>query len=142
MIGVGSRVVVVGAGLAGLTAALELVEAGVEVTVLEARDRVGGRMVGVPVGAGLVADGGAAYLGSRHTELLNLIWNFGLRLTPTMMVGDSTFLIGERHTRTATRVPPLEAIALGDLFDRLDDLVDRIRPDAPWRSPGAARPGR
>ena len=55
------RVVVVGAGLAGLTSAVELVAAGAEVTVLEARDRVGGRMHGVPLSTGVVADGGAAY---------------------------------------------------------------------------------
>jgi monoamine oxidase len=132
-------VVVVGAGLAGLTAALELAAAGAEVTVLEARDRVGGRMHGIPVSSSVVADGGAAYLGVRHTELLALIREHGLGLASTEMAGDSTFLVSDRRTTTASRVPPLDAVALGQLFDRLEDLVAQIRPDAPWQSPQAKR---
>lgn len=131
------RVVVVGAGLAGLTAAIELAAAGAEVTVLEARDRVGGRMHGVPLTASVVADGGAAYLGVRHTELLALVREHGLCLASTKMFGDSTFLVSDQRTTTASRVPPLDAVALGDLFDQLEDLVAQVRPDTPWRSPQA-----
>ncbi|RZT25339.1 monoamine oxidase [Mycobacterium sp. BK558] len=134
-----SRVVVIGAGLAGLTAAIELTRAGAEVTVLEARDRVGGRIFGVPAAPGVVADGGAAYLGARHTELLRLVDEYGLSLASTGMSGDSTFLMGDQRTSTAGRVPPLDAVALGDLFDRLDDLVGQIRSDAPWQTPDAER---
>jgi monoamine oxidase len=36
-------------------------------------------------------------------------------------------------------MPPLDAVALGDLFDRLEDLVAEVRPDAPWQSPHARR---
>lgn len=133
------RVVVVGAGLAGLTAAVDLAAAGADVTVLEARDRVGGRMHGIPVSAGVVADGGAAYLGVRHTELLALLREHGLDVVSTDMAGDSTFVVSDRRTTTASRVPPLDAVALGDLFDRLEELVAQIRPDAPWQSPGAER---
>ncbi|ANI42207.1 FAD-dependent oxidoreductase [Mycolicibacterium vaccae] len=133
------RVIVVGAGLAGLTAAVELTAAGADVVVLEARDRVGGRMHGVPVAEGVVGDGGAAYLGEQHTELLRLIDRYSLNLASTAMAGESTFLIGDQRTTTPSRVPPLDAIALGDLFDRLDDLVTRVRPDAPWLTPGAER---
>jgi monoamine oxidase len=133
------RVVVVGAGLAGLTAALDLAAAGAEVTVLEARDRVGGRMHGIPVSATVVADGGAAYLGVRHTELLAMLRDHGLGLVSTAVAGDSTFLVSDRRTTTASRVPPLDAVALGGLFDRLEDLVAQVRPDAPWQSPRAGR---
>jgi len=132
------RVIVVGAGLAGLTAALELASAGAEVTLLEARDRVGGRMYGVPVSADIFADGGAAYLGVRHTELLAMLRQHGLDVVSTGMAGDSTFLMSDRRTTTATRVPPLDAVALGDLFDRLEELVEQVRDDAPWESPRAA----
>jgi monoamine oxidase len=131
------RVVVVGAGLAGLTAAVELTAAGAEVTVLEARDRVGGRMHGIPISEGVVADGGAAYLGERHTELLALIREHGLDVASTSMTGDSTFLLSGHRTTTASRVPPLDVVALGDLFDRLEELVGDVQPDAPWQSPHA-----
>ncbi|OBG23611.1 FAD-dependent oxidoreductase [Mycobacterium sp. 852002-51057_SCH5723018] len=133
------RVVVVGAGLAGLTAAVELAAAGAEVTVLEARDRVGGRMHGIPISATVFADGGAAYLGVRHTELLALLREHGLDVVSTGMAGHSTFLVSERRTTSAGRVPPLSAIALGDLFERLEELVAQVRPDAPWQSPQAGR---
>jgi monoamine oxidase len=133
------RVVVIGAGLAGLTAAVDLAAAGVEVTVLEARERVGGRMHGIPVSETVVADGGAAYLGVRHTELLALIREHGLGLASTEMKGDSTFLVSDRRTTTASRVPPLDAVALGDLFDRLEDLVAQIQPGTPWQSPQGGR---
>ena len=139
MSGDGMRVVVIGAGLSGLTAAVDLVAAGADVTVLEARNRVGGRMHGIPISSGVVADGGAAYLGVRHTELLAMLRQHGLGLVTTEMKGDSTFLVSDRRTTTASRVPPLDAVALGDLFDRLEDLVERVRPDAPWESSHARR---
>ncbi len=131
------RVVVVGAGLAGLVAAVDLAAEGVDVTVLEARDRVGGRMHGIPLAETVVADGGAAYLGVRHTELLGLIREHGLGLASTEMKGNSTFLVSDEVTTTASRVPPLDAVALGDLFDRLEDLVSEVHPEAPWESPRA-----
>ncbi|KAA0097441.1 FAD-dependent oxidoreductase [Mycolicibacterium sp. P1-18] len=128
------RVVVIGAGLAGLTAAVDLATAGAEVTVLEARERVGGRVHGVPMSPTVVADGGAAYLGVRHTELLTMLRENGLRLASTEMLGDSTFLLSDTRTTAASRVPPLDAVALGDLFDRLEGLVAEVCPDAPWTS--------
>jgi monoamine oxidase len=139
MNGESMRVVVVGAGLAGLTAAADLVAAGADVTVLEADDRVGGRVRGVETTGGVVADGGAAYLGVRHTELLALMREQGLNVVSTGMTGDSTFLLSDRRTTTASRVPPLDAVALGDLFDRLEELVAAIRPDKPWLSPQAGQ---
>lgn len=134
MNGGGMRVVVVGAGLAGLTAAVDLVSAGAEVTVLEARDRVGGRMHGIPISAGVVADAGAAYLGAKHTELLALVREHGLDLVSTGMAGDSTFLLSDRRTTSSKRMPPLHGVALGGLFDRLEELVDQVHPQAPWES--------
>lgn len=129
-----SRVVVVGAGLAGLTAATDLHQAGVEVTVLEARDRVGGRTHGIEVAPGAWVDGGAAYLGDRHTDLEKTIADLGLKTVPTTMHGHSRFVLGADRVTREGRFPPLSAVALGDLFDQLDALVRRVRPQAPWTS--------
>jgi monoamine oxidase len=131
-------VVVIGAGLAGLTAATDLAAAGVETTVLEARDRVGGRTHGIEVAPGAWADAGAAYLGDRHTELHKLLAGLGLSATPTAMWGGSRFALGSGEKTRAGRFPPLNAVALGELFDLLYDLTARVRPDAPWRTPDAA----
>ncbi|CAN3979444.1 flavin monoamine oxidase family protein [Kitasatospora purpeofusca] len=139
--------VVIGAGLAGLTAAEGLAARGVEVTVLEARPRVGGRTHGIEVAPGAWIDAGAAYLGAKHTELLALIKDLGLATTPTTMLGASRFALsptteadadGELATRDG-RFPPLNAVALGDLFDRLAELTAQVDPEAPWLTPDAER---
>lgn len=79
--GTPGRVVVIGAGLAGLTAALDLVERGWEVVVLEARDRVGGRVHTLvePFGDGLHAEAGGESIDDDHHDLLALVRRFGLR---------------------------------------------------------------
>ena len=138
------RVVVVGAGLAGLTAATDLAAAGCEVTVLEARDRVGGRTHGIEVAPGTWVDAGAAYLGERHTELPRC----SRAARPEdhadhRWTGDSRFALSARRRHHASRaLPPLNAVALGDMFELLDELIAAGRPDAPWLTPGrrAARP--
>jgi monoamine oxidase len=79
------RVIVVGAGLAGLTAALHLRDAGWRVIVLEARSRVGGRVhtlhggaEGVPLARGLRAEAGGESIDESHTELLRMLRRFGI----------------------------------------------------------------
>lgn len=59
-----ARIVVVGAGMAGLTAALRLTQARHDVTVLEARDRVGGRVHSVTLSNGEVGELGGEWLSS------------------------------------------------------------------------------
>ncbi|MFI8459910.1 flavin monoamine oxidase family protein [Kitasatospora sp. NPDC085464] len=145
--------VVVGAGLAGLTAADGLVAHGIDVTVLEARDRVGGRTHGIEASPGTRVDAGAAYLGDKHTELHALITELGLKTVPTTMLGASRFALdptaddapaapASKGTTAATRdgrFPPLDAVALGDLFERLAELTAAVRPEAPWLTPDAER---
>src|SRR5262245_41439536 len=132
------KVIVVGAGLAGLTAARDLRARGVSTTVLEARDRVGGRIHGIEVAPGGWVDAGAAYLGDRHTALATLLADLGLKTIPTTMTGRSRFALGGPTDTRPGRFPPLDAVALGELFDQLERLIDRVVVEAPWSTPDAA----
>ncbi len=108
--------------------------------VLEARDRVGGRTHGIEVAPGEWVDAGAAYLGERHTELADLLATLGLKAVPTGMDGDSRFMLdGAGGTTRHGRFPPLSAVALGDMFELLDQLVRQVDPHTPWRTPDAER---
>src|SRR5512134_1676553 len=74
-------ITVIGAGLAGLSAAYDLHRAGWKVTVLEARDRVGGRVYSVrSFSNGLVAEGGGEYIEEDHTRMVALAKQFNLQL--------------------------------------------------------------
>ena len=76
------KVIVVGAGLAGLSAAYELTEAGHDVTVLEARTRPGGRVLTLrePFSDGLYAEAGAMFFPDTHAYTLSYAKEFGLQL--------------------------------------------------------------
>ena len=74
-------VVVVGAGLSGLTAARELTNAGLDVRVLEARDRPGGR-TWVTEADGVTVDLGGEWVDEAHTELRTLISELGIEIYP------------------------------------------------------------
>jgi monoamine oxidase len=84
-----TRVAVVGAGFAGLAAAVDLVDAGVDVVVLEARDRVGGRVWSQPFdgpgGSGPVIERGAEFVLAGYDVMRSWLDRFGLRLVDTGM---------------------------------------------------------
>ena len=79
-------VVVVGAGLAGLTAARELTRSGFDAVVLEGRDRVGGRTNSAML-AGIPVDLGASFVGPTQDAVLKLAADLGCDTTPTFNDG-------------------------------------------------------
>ncbi|MHB8593173.1 MAG: flavin monoamine oxidase family protein, partial [Acidimicrobiales bacterium] len=72
------QVVVIGAGLSGLSAARRLATSGVEVTVLEARSRVGGRTEGGRTADGTPVELGGQWVGPTQTRMYELIDELGL----------------------------------------------------------------
>jgi len=106
------RAVVVGAGLAGLVAADELARGGAEVTVLEARSRVGGRVWSQTLPNGAVVEMGAEYILRGNTAVLELVERFGLGLWDKgMRYGrrDPRGGIGTTHDELAAAMETVEA---------------------------------
>jgi monoamine oxidase len=120
-----ARVAVVGAGFAGLAAADELRAGGIDVTVLEARDRVGGRVWSVPF-AGSVVERGAEFILPGNTAVESLAARFQL---PLVRKGTP---YGRRQPRGAEAVPTAELdavfdrIASGDVAPVGETLADAI----------------
>lgn len=134
-------VAVVGAGLAGLSAARQLVEEGLEVVVLEARDRVGGRTKDIALSDGTVVELGGQYVGPGQTVVLDLIRELGLETEPTWTGGENVLDLRGRVTRyrgTIPKVNPLSLAELGLALKRIDRMAGQVDPDAPWDARKAA----
>jgi monoamine oxidase len=132
-------VVVVGAGLAGLTAARELTAAGRDVVVLEARDRVGGRTVNHDLGDGKVVEAGGQFAGPTQDHILALAKQVGVETFPAHTEGASVYVNGDRARRYRGDIPP-DPLALPDLAiatRRINQLAGKIPLEAPWRAPKA-----
>lgn len=137
-------VVVVGAGLAGLSAARTVARSGRSVVVLEARDRVGGRTEG-GVLAGHPVELGGTWLGEGHTEMYRLVAELGLETFPTWNDAGTLLLdLGGRRSRMRPHkgaTPRLNPVALADLAQglaRFGRLARSVDPAAPWAHPRAA----
>jgi monoamine oxidase len=94
---------VVGAGLAGLTAAVELQRQGATVTVLEGQGRVGGRVLTIRDGfvEGQHAEAGADFIDEEQEEICRLIRSLNLKLVPVLRAGFSFALSSDRKVRRA-----------------------------------------
>lgn len=93
-------VAIVGAGLAGLTAARDLAAAGKSVVVLEARDRVGGRVVGLDLANGGVTEGGGEFIGPTQDRIRALADSLGVQTFATYNTGDNLLYKDGKKTPT------------------------------------------
>ena len=121
-------VLVIGAGLAGLRCACDLVGAGLDVDVLEARERVGGRVWSHRFSDGQVCERGAEFIDGHHTAVLDLAAELGLTLTTrrgTIDAGGADVDAGGRSVPMR-----LHASLAGDLV-RWEEAVSRVQADAP-----------
>ena len=131
---------IVGAGFAGLAAARHLTHAGHTVAVLEARDRVGGRVYSKPLPDGTRLDVGGTWLGPTQDRMYALVKEYGMETYPTNFAGDVIMAPqGGRIIRYAKipKVGPLALLSLGLAMKRLVSMGTTVPIEAPWTAPRA-----
>lgn len=138
---ISADVAVIGAGLSGLRAARELADAGREVVVLEARDRVGGRLLNATLGDGVAVDVGGQWVGSDHVRVQRLAAELGIEIFPQHGAGRNLLDLDGKRRRYRGTIPRLGPRVLWDVFvarRRFDRLARTVGAEAPWAAERAA----
>ena len=135
-------VVVVGAGLAGLASARDLVARGRSVVVLEARDRVGGRTLNHTFDDGLSVELGGQWVGPAQDRILALADELEVGLYPSFAGGESLILLDgqiRRFDDYGVSVPADAREELEGSLASLDEMAAAVPLDEPWTAPDAER---
>ena len=134
-------VIVVGAGFAGLVAARRVAKAGRSVVVLEARSRVGGRVLNKRLANGQETDRGGTFAGPTQNRVLALAKELGVSTFDTYDEGQNVYFAdGARSLysdRGVTGTAPLDPAILPDLtlvVTKLDQMATEVPVDAPWKA--------
>ncbi len=131
-------VVVIGAGPSGLAAARQLSRQGIDVVVLEARDRVGGRTLSQKLPNGVTIDVGGQWVAPTQHRVLKLAQELGLGIFQTYEDGDGVVLSDGEASRFSGTSDFDEEIVNSDIRqarEKLEALAASIPLDAPWTHP-------
>ena len=135
-------VIVVGAGLAGLAAARALTANGSSAVVVEARERVGGRLLNHDIGGGEVVEVGGQWIGPTQDRLAALARELGVATFPTHTDGQNLIEHGGRISRFSGTIPRINPAVLVDVQQaqmRLNRLARTVPLHAPWEAPRARK---
>ena len=131
-------VIIVGGGLSGLVAAREVLDAGREPLVLEADERIGGRILTEEVD-GVPLELGAQWIGDTHHRMEALADEAGVKIYDQFEDGETTYefagevLHGDAfHAKYAAELTGLERV-----LRELDRMADTVPVEAPWTAPRA-----
>lgn len=133
-------VAIVGAGLSGLAAAWELRQLGHSAVVLEARDRVGGRVLNHELEGGGVVEVGGQWVGPTQDAALGLAAELGLETYPTHTEGDAVIEHRGRVRRYRGEIPRINPVVLIEIERarrKLDRMAAQVPLAAPWEAPRA-----
>jgi monoamine oxidase len=135
-------VAIIGAGVAGLVAAREILRRGHDVVVLEARNRVGGRLLTEELCDGVPIEMGGQWVGPGQHRVLALIEELGLSTFPSHTSGRHILELGDSRIRYTGRIPLFNPLAMADVGRTqwaLRRAARKIPVSEPWTASGADR---
>jgi monoamine oxidase len=134
-------VVVLGAGLAGLSAARDLARGGVDVVVLEARNRAGGRVEQTSLADGRLVQLGGEVVGPFHTAYTGLVAELGLTLVPSFpdLPGEDTWVLAGQTVvgDGLSWMSDADRACYERVEEEFRALARTVDPDDPWSHPDA-----
>lgn len=135
-------VIVVGAGYAGLSAALELKQQGLETLILEARDRVGGRIWSKKLDQGPTIDIGGQWIGPTQHLMQDLVKKYEIPVFDTYDEGKNIVFLNEKFSTYRGVIPSVDIISLLNLdyvLKKVNRLSKQVDLEAPWMTKNAEK---
>lgn len=135
------EVIIVGAGLSGLMAALTLQKSGKRIVVLEAQPRVGGRVL-TSYSHGNMIEYGAQFVSPHQPRIQKLLLEYGLSTTSTYNKGATLYAFGDKKKWSHTGLPSFSIFTLWDYFGMqhlLKKLLHEVDTKKPWDAKSAEK---
>ena len=137
-----TEVIIIGAGFSGIAAAKKLHEAGISFKILEARDRIGGRVYTNYLKEDLYVDLGGQWIGPTQDRMYELCKEYGISYFETYDEGKNILnLRGKIRTYTGIipKMDPISLINLDILMRKMERMARQLTVHSPWSHPKAQK---